>query len=242
MARRQFADLKSYVDAIYREKLGKQVEVGNISTETARTYLSAVKQVADQLQDRGIHSFRDAKAGEKIQAIFHEWRQTKEFQDRTFNRMLAAVRHFSKTCLPGRHRLAGDIKANRVANDAHRRGHSIQEKKQLDRAATKLKGKARLAYLAAKGAGLRYGEITRLSADHVFQRDGQLHIHVTEQKWGGERIAPVACLTTREQNELKDLVNQHLSQASMGEWVVDQAMKTIGGIHAYRHDFAHDKF
>jgi ketol-acid reductoisomerase len=155
MARRTFFNLRSYVDCVYREKLHQLVEKGTISEETARTYLSGVKQIADRLQDRGIHSFRDAHAPEHVEAIFRELRQTKAYKDRTFNRILNAVRHFSKTCLPGRTVLGGTMKASHISNDSHQRGHSEPEKQHLKRAAMKLTGRGRIAYLAAKGAGLR---------------------------------------------------------------------------------------
>lgn len=242
MARRTFVDLQSYVDTIYREKLNYLVEKGTISKETARTYLSGVKQIANLLQDQGIHSFRSIQAPEKVQEIFQELRRTKQFKDRTFNRMLAAIRHFSKICMPGRAVLGRTMKANRIANDSRKRGHSEGQKRHFNQNAKKLSGKERVAYLTAKGAGLRYGEIARLSIDSFREQNGELYIQVNEQKWGGNRTVPVSCLSERELNELKNLSIKYLAGDNLGEWVVNKAMKFIGKIHDYRHDFARERF
>jgi integrase len=242
MARRTFADLPSYVDTVYREKLDHLVEKGTISKETARTYISGVKQIAQRLQDQDIHSFRSIQAAEKVQAIFQELRRTKQFKDRTFNRMLAAMRHFSKTCMPGRTVLGGTMKANRISNDSRKRGHTERQKQHLNRNAKKLSGKKRIVYLTAKGSGLRYGEIARLTIDSFIEKNGELHIQVNEQKWGGKRTVPVSYLSNQELNELKGLAKEYLIGNNIGDGEVNKTMKVIGKIHDFRHDFARERF
>jgi hypothetical protein len=72
--------------------------------------------------------------------------------------------------------------------------------------------------------------------------NGELHIEVKDQKWGGNRTVPVSCLSDRELQELKDLSIDYLIGDELGEWEVDKAMEVIGGIHDYRHDFARERF
>jgi hypothetical protein len=78
--------------------------------------------------------------------------------------------------------------------------------------------------------------------DHFRERNGELHIEVKDQKWGGNRTVPVSCLSDRELQELKDLSIDYLIGDELGEWEVDKAMEVIGGIHDYRHDFARERF
>lgn len=156
--------------------------------------------------------------------------------------MLAAMRHFSKTCKPGRTVLGGAMKANRISNDSRKRGHSERQKQHLNRNAKMLSGKKRIAYLTAKGSGLRYGEIARLTVDSFREKSGKLHIQVKEQKWGGNQTVPVSSLSNQELNELKGLAKEYLIENNIGEREVNKAMEGISKIHDYRHDFVRERF